>query len=279
MSLVAPAMLGLSACTALFFHPSRSLVDTPAQHGLASRTVTLRAADGVGLNAWFLPARPREGARVEGTVLFLHGNAENISTHFRSVAWLPAEGFNVLALDYRGYGASEGDPSLAGFQLDIDAAMGSLLSRPDVDPHRIVLIGQSLGAALAIYYAAHGHYRDHLRAVVADSAFSDYEGIVREKMAANWLTWPLQWLPALTVDDAYAPAAAVRGVAPTPLLLIHGAPDAVVPVHHSQELFALARDPKQLWIVPGAGHAQAFGKREIRQRLVDYLDRLLAPDP
>lgn len=63
----------------------------------------------------------RAGAEANATVLFLHGNAENISTHFRSIAWMPAEGFNVLALDYRGYGASAGTPSLEGMQLDIDA--------------------------------------------------------------------------------------------------------------------------------------------------------------
>ena len=140
-------------------------------------------------------------------MLFLHGNAENISTHFFNVAWMPAEGFNVLALDYRGYGASAGSPSLPGVQLDIDAALSALLARPDVDPRRIVLFGQSLGGALAIHYAARGAHRGALRAVISDSAFADYRLIVSEKLASFFLTWPFQWLPALTVDNDYSPLA------------------------------------------------------------------------
>lgn len=246
------------------------LVQTPAQHGIDYQELALRAEDGTALTAWFLPAR----GPARATVLFLHGNAENISTHFASVAWMPAEGFNVLALDYRGYGASEGTPTLAGVQLDIDAAMRALLARPGVDRGRIVLFGQSLGGALAIHYAARGAYRSSLRALVADSAFSDYRGIVREKLAGFFLTWPLQWLPWLTVDNDYSPAASVAALSPLPLLLIHGERDVVVPARHSQRLFELAREPKELWLVPEAGHIQALRGEAMRRRLVDYLRRV-----
>ena len=111
--------LGLAGCTSTFFQPHRVLVQTPAQLGMDYQELGLRAQDGTALNAWYLPAR----GPARATVLYLHGNAENISTHFANVAWMPVEGFNVLALDYRGYGASGGSPSLAGVQLDIDAAM------------------------------------------------------------------------------------------------------------------------------------------------------------
>jgi len=134
-----------AGCTQTFFQPQRALIATPERAGLRYETVTLRAADGVELFTWFLPAR----GTPQATVLFLHGNAENISTHFMNVAWMPAEGFNVLALEYRGYGSSGGTPSLAGVQLDIDAALEALLERPEVDRRRIVLFGQSLGAALS----------------------------------------------------------------------------------------------------------------------------------
>src|SRR5262245_34036961 len=99
--LAALAALLLGGCTSLFFQPHRQQVLTPKQFGLAFEEVRIRTADGLALNAWFLPAKGPAAA----TVLHLHGNAENISTHFTNVAWMPAEGFNVLALDYRGYGA------------------------------------------------------------------------------------------------------------------------------------------------------------------------------
>jgi len=263
------AALVLGGCTQLFFQPHRILVDTPARLGVEYQPVEMKASDGTALFAWFLPAR----GEAKATVLFLHGNAENISTHYASVAWMPAAGFNVFALDYRGYGGSAGTPSLEGAQLDIDAAMRSLLARPDVDPKRIVIFGQSLGGALAIHYVAHTPYRANVRALVADSAFSDYRLITKEKLAGFFLTWPLQWLPWLTVDNDYSPEASVGALSPIPLLLIHGDRDAVVPFHHSQRLFDLAGEPKELWIVPGAGHIQSSNSAAVRMRLIEFLLR------
>jgi uncharacterized protein len=263
----------LSGCTNLFFQPHSFLIDTPDRHGLEYRIENFKAADGTALNAWFLPARIKAGEKAKATVLFLHGNAENISTHFRNVVWLPAEGFNVLALDYRGYGASDGEPSLAGMQLDIDAAMRSLLAHKDVDPDKIIIFGQSLGGSLAIYYAAHSAYRANIRVVVIDSAFFDYRQITKEKLAGFFLTWPFQWLPWLTVDDDYSPANAVAAISPLPLLLIHGDQDVVVPTHNSQQLFERAKEPKELWIVPGAGHTQSLNNETVRNRLLEYLLR------
>lgn len=263
----------LSGCTSLFFHPHSFLIDTPDRHGIEYQIENFEAADGTALNAWFFPAKLKDNDKAKATILYLHGNAENISTHFHSIEWLPAEGFNVLALDYRGFGASEGTPSLAGMQLDIDAAMGHLLTHNDVDTKRIVILGQSLGGPLAIYYAAHNSYRAYIRAVVADSAFYDYRQIAREKLAQSYLTWPFQWLPWLVINNNYSPSDSVAMVSPIPLLLIHGDQDAVVPLSHSQKLFDLAKEPKELWVIPGAGHIQSLSSEEVRKRLVEYLLR------
>ena len=262
----------LGGCTSVFFQPDRTLFQTPGLYGLEYQPVELHAADGTELFAWFLPAR----GKAQGTVLYLHGNGQNISTQFANVAWMPAAGFNVLALDYRGYGGSQGTPSLAGAQLDIDAAMTALLARPDVDPGRIAVFGQSLGGALAIYYVAHSRYRDNVKALVVDSAFSDYERIGQEKLAAAIVTWPFQWFASLTIDNRYSPEAAVRLLSPVPLLLIHGDADTLVPLHHSQRLYELAGYPKQLWVVPGAGHIQAVKEKEVRRRLGEYLKHALS---
>jgi len=267
--LVITLMAFVAGCSTSFFQPSTALFHTPGQFGLEYEPVEIRAADGTELFAWFLPARGKPRA----TVLYLHGNAENISTQFANVAWMPARGFNVLALDYRGYGGSQGSPSFAGVQLDIDAAMRALLARPDVDPDRIIVFGQSLGAALAVHYVAHSPYRSSVRAVVLDSPFSDYRGIVREKLAGFFLTWPFQWIARITVENDYSPSASVEAIAPIPVLFIHGDDDLVVPPHHSQRLYERAREPKELWVLPDIGHIQAVRNREVRERLAHFLER------
>jgi uncharacterized protein len=256
-----------SACTPVFFQPSSTLYATPGLYGIDYQPVELKAKDGTSLFAWFLPAR----GKAVGSVLYLHGNAENISTHFANVAWMPAAGYNVLALDYRGYGGSEGRPTLAGLQMDIDAAMQALIERKDVDPNRVVVFGQSLGGALAIYYVAHSQYRSHIRAVIADSAFADYRLVAQEKLADVPLTWPFQWLPKFTVDNDYSPRASVAALAPIPLLLIHGERDSIVPPHHSQMLYDLAHEPKALWNIPDVGHIGALRQAAVRKRLAEYL--------
>lgn len=257
----------IAGCTPVFFQPSSSIYQTPGLYGIEYQAVEFKAADGTALFAWFLPAR----GEPRGTVLYLHGNAQNISAHFPNVAWMPAAGFNVFAIDYRGYGGSEGKPTLPGVQLDIDAAMRVLLARPDVHPERIIVFGQSLGGALAIHYVAHSPYRSHIRAVIADSPFSDYRLVAQEKLADLFITWPLQWLPTFTVNNDYAPLASVAALAPIPLLLIHGERDGVVGPHHSQALFDAAQEPKALWSIADAGHIGALRESKVRKRLAEFL--------
>ncbi|MCR4332996.1 MAG: alpha/beta fold hydrolase [Sulfuricaulis sp.] len=263
---------GLLGCNGMFFFPYRAQVLSPEQLGLKYEDVDFPANDGTRLHAWFLPA----SGKVLGTILFLHGNAENISTHIMSVRWLPAQGFNVFLLDYRGYGASEGEPSVEGVQEDVNAAMRTLLSRRDVNPDRIVVFGQSLGGSIAVYNVAHSPYRRHIRALAVESAFASYRQIAREKLAAFWLTWPLQYPLSWTVSDEYSPSKAVAGISPIPFLIIHGDRDPIVPPHHGQQLYDLAREPKEIWVVPGAGHIQAFQNKAYCDRFVAYLTKVLS---
>jgi len=261
----------LSACTNLFFQPQKICYLTPDKIGLAYEEVSFRSSDGLMLHGWFLPAQ----GKPKGTVLFLHGNAENISTHIGSVYWLPAQHYNVFLLDYRGYGGSEGTPTMAGVQDDINSAMAYLLRRTDIDHKRIVILAQSLGGSLAIYNVAHSPYRANVRALVSESAFSDYRGLAREKLGSFWLSWPFQWPLSLTINDDFSPLPVVSKISPIPLLIIHGDSDKIVPLSNGQALFAAALEPKEMWVVPNGGHIEAFRHREFRKKLVDYFARVM----
>ena len=260
------ALAALSACTGVFFHPRSDLIRTPADLGLAYEEVYFHAADGVRLHAWWLPI-PEDTVR-RGTILFLHGNAENISTHIGSVAWLPAAGFEVFLFDYRGYGLSQGAPELDGLHLDVEAALAQVSARA---PDKLVVFGQSLGGSLALTALADSPLRARVGALIADSAFAGYRQVAREKLAGFWLSWPLQWPLAWSIDDRYRPTQAIARLAPLPVLLIHGSADHTVPPAHAEQLYAAAREPKTLWLVPGAGHIEALRRPELRERLSAWL--------
>jgi uncharacterized protein len=267
LPVMAGLALALCGCTGLIFQPMRELVLTPDEIGLDYREIELQAADGVRLHGWLLPA----AAPPRGSVLFLHGNAQNISTHIASVAWLPAEGFDVLLLDYRGYGRSGGSPSLAGLQLDFEAALDSLLARPETKAGPVIVFGQSLGGALAITALAGSPRRKQVRALIVEGAFTSYRALAREKLADFWLTWPLQAPLGLAIDDRYRPIDAIGELAPMPVLIVHGEDDRVVPPDHAIALYEAAWPPKTLWLVPGAGHIHAFTTAANRARLILYL--------
>jgi pimeloyl-ACP methyl ester carboxylesterase len=179
-ALVAMSTFSLAGCIErFFFYPDSTRYTTPEQFGLKAEDVTLTAADGAHLHAWFLPA---SGA-AKATVLHLHGNAANVSNHLPLVAWLPARGYHVLMLDYRGFGRSQGRPSLDGIVDDALAALAYLRTRSDVDPTRLVVFGQSIGGATALRMLA----RDAagVRLAIIDSSFPSYRGIARDATAGS----------------------------------------------------------------------------------------------
>lgn len=261
----------IQGCTSLMFQPMEPLVRTPADVGLTYRDLYFRAEDGTLLHAWFLPAKHE----AKGTVLFLHGNAENISTHLGSVWWLPAEGYQVMLYDYRGYGHSEGEPSLEGMLPDFEAALRKARRLPEVQGKPLVVFGQSLGGTIAVSAVARSSQREHIAALIIEGAFSDYRKIAREKLAEFWLTWPFQWPLATTIDDRFRPLDDIRRIGPMPLLIIHGGADTIIPRHHATALFEAAAEPKQYWEVDDAPHIGALITPEMRRRFIGYLDGIV----
>lgn len=253
----------------LFYYPDRVLYETPDRAGLTFEEVSFPSRDGTRLAGWFIPARntasPREA---KGTVIHFHGNAQNISTHWRFIEWLPHAGYNAFVFDYRGYGASEGTPSPPGVFEDSRAAIGYVRSRPDVDATKLVIFGQSLGGVNAI--VAVDKERPGVRALVVESAFASYSSIAGEKLKAA----------GMLVSDDYSADRFVAAIAPIPIIFVHGTDDTIVPFHHSERLFSLAREPKQLWTVPGGGHIEAFSERfgnRYRLRLLKFLSEQIGP--
>lgn len=264
-------LLAVTGCSGLFFYPSRDVQESPAVKLFPHRDIVFQASDGMVLHGWYFPAE-----RAAGSVLVLHGNAQNLSTHVNSVLWLVKEGFNLFIIDYRGYGWSGGEPDLDGVHKDAAAALEKLFSLPETDPNRVMVLGQSLGGSVAVYTVARSPRKDRIRALVVESAFSSYRRIAREKAANIWLTWPFQYPFSWTISDRYSAEKWIGQVSPVPILILHGLDDPVVPTHHGRRLFEAARDPKQLWLTARPGHIQCFGDEVVRSQLSSFLRTVLA---
>ena len=249
----------------MFFYPDTVMYTSPAQQGVRAEDVRISTADGSQLHGWFLPAV----SAAKGTVLHLHGNAANISNHLPLVSWLPARGYNVLMIDYRGFGRSEGKPSLDGIVDDAAAALAYLRTRPGVDATRLILLGQSIGGATALRLLA----RDAggVRLGVIDSAFASYRGIARDATAGG----PLAPVAALTVGVLPGPdkdpITALKSIR-VPLIFVHGARDSIIAAVNSEKLHAAATG-SQHWSVPDAMHIAALAQPgSWREKLVHAMD-------
>lgn len=225
-ALVLAVFLGQSSLLYLPDLPSRELLVSPRDIGLDYEEVRPQTEDGVTLHGWYVPAR-----EARGTLLFLHGNAGNISHRLDSLRIFNRLGLSVLIIDYRGYGLSQGSPSEAGLQRDAAAAWRHLVHTRGEAPHRIVLFGRSLGASLAAWLAA----REPAGALILESAFISVPELAAE-------LYP--WLPARQLARLRHDTLAELTRARLPVLVIHSPQDEVIPYRHGLALYEAAPPPK-----------------------------------
>ena len=203
----------------------------------------------------------------KGIVVHFHGNFGNVSNHFIGATFMLDHGFDVLVFDYEGFGGSEGRPSPARTVGDGMAAL-KLAAALDRNPQGgVVVLAQSLGGAIAIPAIARERF---VRAAVIQSTFPNYRMIARDVLKRSWITWILYPIYPQLLYTRYEPARWVTKLPPIPLLFIHGDRDNVVPMKMTKILYDRAHEPKELWIVPGAGH------NSLRQEAGDEYDRRVA---
>lgn len=219
----------------LLYHPVKTLTTTPVEVGLSFEEVWLEAEDGVKLHGWWLPH-----PEAQKTVLFLHGNAGNISHRVPLLRRLYDLGLSILIVDYRGYGLSEGKPSEQGTYLDAEAAWRYLAEARSIAPNEIIVYGRSLGGSIAAYLAS----GKPTGGVILDSTFTSLPELASE-------LYP--YLPARWLSRFRYPTGRFLERIEKPVLILHGREDALIPPHHAEKLFEQASHPKELAVLPG-GH-------------------------
>lgn len=267
-----PLFFSVQGCSGFLYFPSRGLHGWPEQ---PFEELAFQASDGVRLHGLYFPAQGES----RGTVVQFHGNAGNVTSHYESLVWLTERGYAFFTFDYRGYGASERvRPSQRGVELDALAAMEVAEDLPRASPGRdLIYFGQSLGGAVLLHaYAGHPN-RERVRALVIEGSFHSYQEVASSVMYRHWLLFPFTGLAYALVSDEYAPAATIDRISPTPLLIVHGTADHVVPPAFGQAIYDLAREPRELWLVRGTDHLRTWRSEAARDLLVAKLDALDAP--
>lgn len=263
-------LLSLAGCSSMLFYPEPGLPFTPDKARLEYRDVNLTAADGTRLHGWWLPAKA--GVPVKGTVLHLHGNGGNMSWHLGGSWWLPEQGYQVLMLDYRGYGQSQGEPSLPAIYQDIQAAFDWLKAAPEVQGKPLVVLGQSIGGALAVHYLAeHPEERSRIKALVLDGVPASYRDVARNSLSNSWLTLPFRTPLSWFIPDGDSAVNGLPRMAGTPMLIFHSMDDTLVPLVNGISVYKAAPPPRVLQLTRG-GHVQTFADPLWRQVMLRYLE-------
>jgi fermentation-respiration switch protein FrsA (DUF1100 family) len=221
--------------------------------------VWLTASDGVKLHAWWIP---QDKARF--TFLAFHGNASNIANRAPTYEFLHDTHMNILALEYRGYGHSEGKPSEAGFYRDAEAAYEYLVDTKGIDRKVIISFGQSLGTAVATHLAAHRQ----VAAVVLEAPFPSASRV------AHKVFWFLPGVSLLARGqfDTQTWLKEIRA----PILIVHCNQDPVIPFQFGQEVYAAALPPKNFLQINGYCHEESslIAPTQYRTALQQFLINL-----
>ncbi len=241
--------------SSFIFFPSRDIMATPSEAGLRYDPIEIHTADRERLSAWYVRA-----PRARATVLFLHGNAGNISHRIMALQTLQRLDLDVLLFDYRGYGKSTGSPSEQGTYRDALAAWEYLTVTQGIPADRIVSFGESLGGAVATWLAT----RHSPAGLILESTFTSMQ-----ELAGRFYPF----FPASMLLRVNYPTLERLAQVPCPVLVIHSPDDEIVPYEHGQRLFDAVIGPKQFLARPG-GHNDAFAAGT--EVLVGGIERFIA---
>lgn len=258
----------LTSCTSLFYHPTKEIYYDVDATKIERQEITLTTTDSKKLNGWYFPQ-----ADAKALVLFFHGNAQNITSHFVTLFWFTQADYDYALFDYRGYGKSEGKVSNDKMLSDIQTMMSWGIKQSHEKNIPLVVYGQSIGANLALkYLSLHPEIKPNL--LVLEAPFYKYTEIAKLKAKEVWLLWPLQPLVPLLISDKNSLDDKELAALPDyPKIFIHSENDPVVPYSQGQKTFSFTSEPKELWSYKAPHHVNGTHTQDGKYRQL-LLERL-----
>jgi alpha-beta hydrolase superfamily lysophospholipase len=268
-------LLFLVSCSNVFYQPSRVLYADPKKFVNEVDVVWFKSNDGTKLNAWWMPSTK---IKPKGTIVFFHGNAENLSSHFLNLAWITHEGYNLFIFDYRGYGASEGSPNPSGIYEDSFAALdkGFELHQKFSPKEKFIVYGQSLGGVIALRALADWRFSNDIDLLVQDSTFMSYKDLAFDKLNSFWLTFLISPLAFVLISDKFSSDQVIDKIK-IPMLVISGDKDYIIPLKFTKEIYKNSKSKKKwFWQIENGIHGDVFAYHDFkyRKKFLELLNNL-----
>ena len=264
-------------------HPARrKIYKNPGHYGLKFEDVKFLTEDGLLLHGWFLPAKSEPKA----VVIVAHGYPANREDMLPHAIILQKAGYACLMFDFRAHGHSEGKISSAGSAetLDMIAALDYLETRSDIRHLSVGVLGQSMGAAVAIMTAAKD---ERIKAVAAEASYPHLQDALEARFrfvlgrGSKLIALPVKWWAQKWMDfepQDVSPINDVGRIGPRAVLIIQGQHDLLVRWQDGAALYAAAQEPRDIWLLKRAGHAGCLkdSPTEYARRITAFFDRHLA---
>ncbi len=257
-----------NACTSMLYFPSDLRYVNEKKLDPVPEEVYVTNADGQELMSWYFKAN--EKVKKPITIVFTHGNGQNMSTHFRSLYWLPPKGVSFIVVGYPGYGPNPGKPSppstIESTQLVLDWV------RKHQPKDKLFVFGQSLGGNVMLSAISEYQHKNEICGVAIEGSFLSYKKVSQTFLSRNWLTWPFQWLTYLVINDSRSISNHYKKLPDIPYLVMHGDQDHIVPFEMGEKLFAKLPTKKTFWKINGGKHIDTFARfPPYRDKFLDFI--------
>ena len=258
----------LTSCSSLLYYPTHVQHYDPLFFGLNYKEGYIKSESGNELHYWHFQAEEPS----DKLVVFFHGNAENLSSHFLTLSWLAQEGIEYVIFDYPGFFKSTGSPSPKS-----TAEAGAVVLRWFITQHpekKIFIFGHSLGGIVALKSTEllKVEEQDRVLGIFLDGTFSSYTEVGASVLKKSWLTWWFFPLSYVVLSDRWAPQLNVRN-GKTRFFVAHSNEDQVIDISLGKRLFEVLPEPKKWYEIKSGPHGSTFfvEKGYHRKAFLDFI--------